>query len=51
MSIETQYLNGVLYFEVDEFLRNNNFQLIGLFNKQPGFVEFDALYENRIFKR
>jgi hypothetical protein len=45
MSIANQYVGGCLYYELDEFLRINRFKLIGLFNKQPGFIEYDALYE------
>lgn len=48
MSTVPQYKNGCLYFEVDELLRRNGFKLVGLFNKQPAFIEFDALYENSL---
>lgn len=46
MSTKQQYKSGCLYFELDELLRKNNFRLIGLFNKQHRFIEYDALYEN-----
>ncbi|NJL12526.1 MAG: FkbM family methyltransferase [Microscillaceae bacterium] len=40
------YINGVQYFEIDDFLRNNDFKLIALFPKSCiNADEYDALYQ------
>lgn len=47
MSVSNQYQGGCLYFQIDKLMREHNFKLVGLFNKQPGFIEYDAPHENK----
>ncbi|MCB9032272.1 MAG: FkbM family methyltransferase [Chitinophagales bacterium] len=48
MSIVEQYSEGVLYYELDEFLRINGFTLINSFFNKFAMPEFDALYCNKL---
>ena len=46
MSIQKQYEASCSYDELDGFLREKKFRLIGLFARTVGINEYDALYEN-----
>jgi len=52
MANHNMYVNGCMYYEVDELMRKNNFKLVDLIvtHRKRGIVvtEYDAIYANKL---